>query len=127
MRRLLPLLIALALYCSVSAQQPAPAQSDATFRSSTRLIVQDVSVTDKDGRPVEGLMPRDFVVTEDGEAQQIAFVEFQRLQGAADRAPVAPPSPAAAIVASTTQTQISSSPPGDVRYRDRRLLVLYFD
>jgi VWFA-related protein len=128
MRRILPLLIALTLCSALRAQQQAaPAQSDATFRSSTRLIVQDVSVTDKDGHPVEGLMPKDFIVMEDGEAQQIAFVEFQRLQNTANPAPVAPSPPAAAIVASTTQTQISSSPPGDVRYRDRRLLVLYFD
>ena len=55
-----------------------------TFRSGTRLIVQTVSVKDKDGKPIEGLTARDFTVTEDGEPQTISFVEFQRLPGAAD-------------------------------------------
>src|SRR5580693_5912026 len=58
---------------------PPPAQSGATFRAATRLIVQTVSVKDKDGRPIEGLTSKDFTVTEDGEPQMVSFVEFQRL------------------------------------------------
>ena len=41
-----------------AAQQP-------TFRSGTKLVIQTVSVKDQDGKPVEGLTARDFVVTED--------------------------------------------------------------
>ncbi|HEY6509355.1 MAG TPA: hypothetical protein VIY56_15150, partial [Vicinamibacterales bacterium] len=48
---------------AVSAQQPPP-----TFRSGTRLVVQTVTVKDRNGNPVEGLTARDFVVTEDGQA-----------------------------------------------------------
>jgi len=33
----------------------------------------------------------------------------------------------AAAAPSATQGQIAIPPPGDTRYRDRRLLVLYFD
>jgi len=55
-----------------AAQQPV-------FRAGTRLIVQTVSVKDKEGRAIEGLMAKDFVVVEDGEPQTISFVEFQRL------------------------------------------------
>ena len=33
----------------------------------------------------------------------------------------------AAAVAPTTDTQISAPPPGDIKYQNRRLLVLYFD
>ena len=61
------------------AQQPR-ASSGPTFRSGTRLIVETVSVKDKDGKPIEGLTAKDFTVTEDGEPQTISFVEFQRLQ-----------------------------------------------
>jgi len=110
----------------ITAQQSAPP----VFRAGTRLIVQTVSVKDKDGRAVEGLTPADFVVTEDGEPQTVSFVEFQRLPERPVDARSAAPAPliaAAASVPSATQGQIAAPPPGDTRYRDRRLLVLYFD
>ncbi len=126
---------------------PAPpaGQSAATFRSGTKLIVETVSVKDKNGVPVEGLTAKDFTITEDGEPQTISFVEFQRMQGAPGlerSTPAAVPpaaadgvgqtaaTPEASNVAPTTQTGIASSAQGDIRsirYRDRRLLVLYFD
>ena len=57
-----------------SPQQPtgagAGAAPAATFRSTTRLIVQTVSVKDKDGKPIEGLTAKDFIVTEDGEPRR---------------------------------------------------------
>ena len=129
----------MAFTSAAPAQQPA-----ATFRSTTRLIVQTVSVKDKDGKPVEGLTAKDFIVTEDGEPQTVSFAEFQRLPtiavsssgqvtigdatDAAPAPPVAPrPAAAAGTVASTTDARIASSPPGDIRYRNRRLLILYFD
>ena len=59
---------------TAQAQQAPP-----VFRSGARLIVQTVSVKDKDGRVIEGLTANDFVVTEDGEPQTVSFVEFQRL------------------------------------------------
>ena len=115
---------------SARRQDTRPTQSGATFRSAARLIVQTVSVRDKDGRAIEGLTPDDFIVAEDGEQQTISFVEFQRLP---DRpadvraATPAPRFPASASPPSPTQGQIAIPPPGDTRYRDRRLLVLYFD
>jgi VWFA-related protein len=100
------------------------------FRAGTRLIVQTVSVKDKDGRAVEGLKPEDFLVTEDGEPQTVSFVEFERLPDRPASARAASPAPqfaATPSVPSPTQGQIAIPPPGDTRYRDRRLLVLYFD
>jgi len=64
------------LALGASAQQQPP-----TFRSSTRLVVSTVTVKDKEGKVIEGLTAKDFVVTEDNERQEIAFVEFQRLAG----------------------------------------------
>src|SRR5688572_16761964 len=111
---------------TVRAQQPV-------FRTETRLIVETVTVKDKEGRAIEGLTVKDFAITEDGEPQQIAFVEFQRLASTSEPAsqpasvdqPNAPAAPTAPIA--PTQTQISAAAPGDIRYRDRRLIVLYFD
>jgi VWFA-related protein len=117
-------------------QQPQTQTPQATFRATQRLIVQSVFVKDKDGKPIEGLTAKDFVITEDGQPQDIAFVEYQRLATDAPapvadpQAPVpltARPAAPATTVAPTTQTQISSPPSGDIRYQDKRLLVLYFD
>ena len=42
--------------------QQAPAQTaQPIFRSGTRLVVQTVSVKDKDGRPIEGLTAKEYL------------------------------------------------------------------
>ena len=78
------MLLLLALVASGATQEPAAATQDPpVFRAGTNLVVQTVRVTDGDGTPIEGLTARDFIVTEDGELQDIAFVEYQRLRGSA--------------------------------------------
>src|SRR5687767_222428 len=128
------------------AQQPAQQQPAPVFRSSTRLIVQTVTVKDKDGRAIEGLTAKDFIVTEDNQPQDIAFVEFQRLQGEAVAAPdaalttapaaaavtpaptpAAAPAPANDVPSVVQNGGITAPPPGDARFKDRRLIILYFD
>src|SRR6185503_1397330 len=127
------LIAGLLLSVLVSAQQ-AP-----VFRSSTLLIVQTVTVKDRKGKPIEGLTAKDFVVTEDGVAQDIAFVEYQKLDapplGAISLetgvpAAAAPPVSTAPPVAALTQVgdTLAAVPlPGDTRYRGKRLIVLYVD
>src|SRR4029453_5200053 len=114
---------------TVNAVQ-TPAQSGPTFRSTTRLIVEAVGVVGKDGRTVEGLTAKDFTVTEDGEPQSISFVEFQRIEPV-NRAQVSPGQKGQPVVTvpavKPTGLQVSSTPLGEIRYRDRRLLVLYSD
>ena len=68
--------LVVALRSARAAQQSTP---QPTFRASTKLIVTTVVVRNPDGTPVEGLTADDFVVTEDNEPQDIAFVEYQRL------------------------------------------------
>ena len=124
----------------LSAQQPPGAAPplQPTFRVSTRLVVHTVRVTDRNGNPVEGLTPQDFVVTENDQPQEVAFAVYQRIP--TDPAPVpaadtalafADPALAAPAPADTVpppvQTQILTPPPGDTRYQDKRLIVLYFD
>src|SRR5207249_9750581 len=50
-----------------STEVPAP-----TIRVTTHLVLIDAVVTDKQGNPIAGLRPEDFVVEENGKAQKIA-------------------------------------------------------
>ena len=108
-------------------QQPAaPPANDGVvkFTTNTQLVVETVIVKDKNGKPIEGLTARDFVITEDGAPQTIQFCEFQKLDAPPDATPVpAPATPAPAV----TRGQIMPEPPGDIRYRDKRMLAIYFD
>jgi VWFA-related protein len=105
------------------------AQQQPVFRSGALITVVDVTVIDKQGRPVEGLTAGDFAITEDGVPQTISVVAFQRMETNAAPLPPVPAAPPGrpARAAPTVQPTISASAPGDVRYRNRRLLVLYFD
>ena len=142
MRRLLTTILIATFSALPFAQQTPPAPQQApVFRSSTLLIVQTVTVKDRKGKPIEGLTAKDFVVTEDGVAQDIAFVEYQKLDapplGAIDlqTQPDEPglkarPPSSAPPVASLTQVgdTLAAVPlPGDTRYRGKRLIVLYLD
>ncbi len=110
--------------------QNAPAAADgvATFKTSTQLVVETVNVKDKSGKPIEGLKKEDFIVTEDGAPQSIAFFEYQKLPDAPS-APITTNTPPANVIPfpKLPKTTIAPERPGDVRYRDKRLLVLYFD
>jgi len=109
---------------SATAQQQQPF----TIRVDTQLVVETVVVKDKDGKNLEGLIDKDFTVTEDGVPQTISVFQFERLE---DTPAPAPPAgaqqPAAEVVKPKVPTQITPPAPGDSRYRDRRLLVLFFD
>ena len=112
---------------------PAPGQQSPTFRTSTLLIVQNVTVKDRQGQPIPGLTARDFIVTEDGVRQSIAFVEYQKLDapplGTRDLTPTVPATPAATLAPVTAVGEaLTAVPlPGDSRYRGKRLIVLYLD
>jgi VWFA-related protein len=118
------------------AQQPQPPQpgsnTDAgvvTFKAQTQLVVETVTVKDKNGKTIEGLTAKDFTVTEDGVAQTIQFCDFQKLDEAPKPTFATRPAdqPAPPKVDSATRTQITPDTPGDLKYQNRRLLVIYFD
>src|SRR5215469_5024863 len=62
----------------VGAQQPSPPPNDPglLFRVTTRMVLVDAIVLDKEGNPVQDLKANDFTVTEDGVRQRItSFAE----------------------------------------------------
>ena len=115
-----------ALAQQIGQNAATPSTGPATFSTSTQLVVEQVSVKDKSGKPVEGLTAQDFTVTEDGVPQMIRVFEFQKLAE-----PVEQPLPSAPAriepLAKLPTTQIGPETPGNIKYRDRRLLALYFD
>jgi VWFA-related protein len=137
----------LGLMLAAFAQQPRPAQQPNApltqtvikFETTTQLVVVNVSVKDKDGKPIENLKPSDFTVTEDGKPQVVKVFEYQRLEETplaqparilATRPPAepaAPAAPATPVAAAVVQPTIAPAMPGEIKYRDSRLLVLYFD
>jgi len=107
-----------------SAQQQPPF----TIKVDTQLVVETVVVKDREGKDLEGLTDKDFTVTEDGVPQTIRVFEFQRLEDTPTPAsPGGAARPAVELVQPKIPTQITPPPAGDSRYRDRRLLVLFFD
>jgi VWFA-related protein len=70
-RRLVVVLGAVVLSATTLAQSGPPPAQQPTFRSGVDLIDVDVSVLDKDRRPVRGLTAADFTVSEDGKPRPI--------------------------------------------------------
>ena len=106
--------------------------SVAKFSINSQLVVETVTVTDKNGKVIEGLKAEDFKVTENGVPQTIKFCEFQKLEeetpGITPPAAVpAAPKPTTPPPPGVTATAIKGEAPSDIQYRDRRLMVLYFD
>jgi VWFA-related protein len=124
---------ALLLATQLAAQQAAtPARGTIKFEATSQFVVVNVAVRDKGGNPVEGLKASDFTVSEDGRTQQVKVFEFQKLEGETLPAPelktrTAEAQPAAPSAKSAVATPIAPARPGEVKYKDRRLLVLFFD
>jgi VWFA-related protein len=99
---------------------------EVVFKADTRLVVQQVTVKDKSGKPIEGLTAKDFTITENGMPQTVAFLEFQKLaETTATPAPVL--TERVAAVPRLAVSQIAAERPLDLKYSDRRLIALYFD
>src|SRR5271166_994077 len=116
----------LSIILAVAQQPPAKPPADdgaAKFTSNSQLVIETVTVKDKSGKPIEGLTAKDFIITEDGKPQVVAFCEYQTLKETPDPEPIAPaPPPDASKPGSTNkpdpifQSQIAPERPGDIRY-----------
>lgn len=128
-------LIATLLAAGLLAQNPSQDISKGAFKfeATTQLVVVNVSIKDKSGNPMEGLKASDFTLTEDGKAQQIKVFEFQKLENEALAAPVLKTRTAEPAVVdrgakpAVVAAGIAASKGGEVKYKDRRLMVLFFD
>jgi VWFA-related protein len=111
----------------IGQNSPQGGNSAVTFTSTTQLVVETVVVTDKKGDPIEGLTAKDFTLTENGVAQEIRFFDRQNLPHTPGTgAPQSEPEHLH-IYDKLGRTQISREAPGTTKYKDKRLLALYFD
>ena len=106
---------------NVSSQNPGTY----TFNSSSQLVVETVTVTDKTGHTIPGLAAKDFTITEDGTPQTIKIFDYQSLLQA-ETSPAEEPQ-RFKIFDKLGKTQIAGETPGEGKYKDHRLLALYFD
>jgi VWFA-related protein len=130
------ILIALFLAPLAVPQPSAPTavKKAAKFDVTTQLVVVNVAVKTKNGDPVDSLKMSDFAVSEDGKPQEIKIFEFQRLEdellppaALAQRVEEAPASSLPPVKSTVASAAIAPAKPGEIKYRDRRLLVLFFD
>jgi VWFA-related protein len=70
------LAVVLALPCFSQDSSPSPQEAPiTTLRATSRLVVLDVVVTDRSGKPASPLSKDDFTILEDGKPQTIASFE----------------------------------------------------
>jgi VWFA-related protein len=116
------------LLCALLAVQPALPQQRATFSSTTNIVIVNVSVLDRDGKPVENLTKDDFQLFEDGKLQKLQAVDLQRLTTKTlppvTQAEATPPSPKG-YNPETERAALNSKMIS--KFQDRRLMVLLFD
>jgi VWFA-related protein len=132
MPRLVAFLILLAA-ASVGAQQigqnkPAGEQLGFTLSIQSQLVVEAVVAKDKQGKFIHGLTAKDFIVTEDGAPQTVRICEHQDL--ATTSTPLSASTRAGEdirIYNKLAHTKIAPETMDNERYKNRRLLAIYFD
>lgn len=118
-RLMLAVVVALlTLHASLSADAQANAgsgspQSGYTFHANSRVVLTDVTVTDRNGNPIHGLKASDFHVFDNNKPQEIASFEEHR------RDDVAPPAPRALPVGVYSNDYLAHPP--------RVLNILFID
>ncbi|HUA93255.1 MAG TPA: VWA domain-containing protein [Terracidiphilus sp.] len=94
----------------------------------SQLVVEAVIAKDKQGNFIHGLTAKDFTVTEDGAPQTVRFCEHQDLTTDATPLPASSRSTEdIKIYDRLARTQIAPETMDKERYKNRRLIALYFD
>ena len=112
----------------IGQNKPADGSQGFTLSLKVQLVVEAVVVKDKDGKTIPGLTAKDFTVTEDGVPQTVRICERQNLAEQSAPLPVIKPGTEdIKIYKHLARTQIAPETEDNERYKNRRLLALYFD
>ena len=127
---LIPLLCAACAFAPAQqiGQNKSASDTGPVISVESRLVVEAVTVKDKQGHFIAGLTAKDFVVTEDGVPQQVRYCEHQDLTSDAKVLPATTRATEDVhIYDRLARTQIAPETMGDAKYKNRRLIALYFD
>jgi VWFA-related protein len=105
-------------------QQP---QETVTFKAQSNLVVVNVSVRDRAGKPITNLKKEDFSVLEDDKPQSLAVFELQHLDGEALPPLQEGPRTFAERNPAKPAANINEPASGAKRFQDKRLIALLFD
>jgi len=103
--------LAAAVVVAVAAAQQPP-----KFISGVEMVVLDVSVLDRDRRPVRGLKASDFTVLEDGQPQKVSSFDAFDVEDPVPAAPLAP-----------WVREVAPDVPKNTDITDKRLVVIVMD
>lgn len=123
------LTLSLGLHAQVIGANKAPDQAGAyTLSVRTQLVIETVTVTDKQGKPIPNLTANDFTITEDGVPQKIRSFEHQVLSTHTTPLPASrSEDEKITIYKKLNRSAITGEKAEQPRYTDRRLLAMYFD
>ena len=111
------------------AVQPILPQQHPTFTTTTNVVIVNVTVLDRNGKPIENLSKDDFQLYEDGKPQKLQAVDFQHLKDTVlppmNSPEAQPPPPARGYNPERDKVALQSTMLS--KYQDRRLMVLLFD
>ena len=120
-KRGLALVLSLVLaQLSIMSQQTP---TDYTFRSTTELVLVNVTVRDKNGNPVRDLKREDFTVLEDSKPQQVISFDLENTDAVLSTATTEAPLLGKTQPPTADAAQAVSARP----LKDRRLILLFFD
>lgn len=112
---------------SFAQKKEASAAQEEQYRIkvTTEVVLVNVVVRDKDGKPISGLKRDDFIVLEDNKPQNVVSFDFENIDAAA-LPPTLPTGPGQAVL-DVRQPSVQKPALDDTALRDRRLVVLFFD
>jgi VWFA-related protein len=119
--KILAVLLALSLLpVSLESQQ-----EDYTFRVQSELVLVNVTIRDKSGNLVRDLKPGDFTILEDNKPQKVVSFDVENMDAVATQdlaqTKALPGSPSAAATGPGASRNAAD------QFKDRRLIVLFFD
>lgn len=99
----------------------------AKFTINSNVVIVNISVLDRNGKPVTGLTKNDFLVYEDGKLQKLQAVDFQNLKDQALPPPDQVKTPEPPKDYNPSRDEAAAKATRLSKYQDRRLIVLLFD
>ncbi len=127
MKQLITLALTVSLAFGQQMQINRPQPDVPLFKAEANLVIVTAFVRTKDGKPLPNLKKEDFRLFENGKPQQISVFEYEELSNE-----VLPPVNITVTndeqPGAVTQPEAAPEQPAPSRpYRDRRLMVLFFD